>query len=162
MNEPAWVSAARKYIGLTETAGAGTTPTISRWLVNLKAWWQDDATPWCGVFAAECMKEAQIALPKVWYRALGWLDWGVPILKPVLGCVVVYVRVGGGHVGFVVGKDVQGRIMTLGGNQGDKVSIVPFDPARVAGYRWPLSVPLPTEELPLLASNGVPVSHNEA
>ncbi len=162
MNEQKWVVLARKYLGTSEVHGSGTSPLIRTWLTGLKAWWSDDETPWCGTFVAAVLKESGLALPKRWYRALGWLDWGVPLLHPVPGCIVVYSRKGGGHVGFVLGRDSQGRVITLGGNQGDRVSIAPFDPARVAGYRWPSAVPLPTTALPLLASNGEPTSNNEA
>lgn len=41
---------------------------------------------------------------------------------------------------FVVGKDKQGRILGLGGNQGNAVSIVPFNLADIDGYYWPSNV----------------------
>jgi len=40
-----------------------------------------------------------------------------------------------GHVGFFAGWGTDGRIMILGGNQGDTVSIAPFDVSRVLGIR---------------------------
>jgi predicted glycosyl hydrolase (DUF1957 family) len=69
-----------------------------------------------------------------------------------------------GHVGFVVGIDVKARLMVLGGNQRDKVSIAPFD-REVLGYRWPMGVPeVPRDywELPLLDADGQPASEDEA
>lgn len=56
---------------------------------------------------------------------------------PAYGCIAVKSRQGGGHVFFVVGKDAKGRILGLGGNQGDTVSIVPFNSADIDGYFWP-------------------------
>lgn len=162
MSEPAWVTIARADIGTQEVPGKQTAPAITRWLIGLNAWWRDDETPWCGVFVAHCMREAGIARPKSWFRALGWLEWGVTLKDPVPGCVVIYQRTGGGHVGFLLGENAHGSYMTLGGNQGNSVSIVPIDPLRAVGYRWPVAVPVPTEKLPLLASNGQPVSNNEA
>ena len=80
----------------------------------------------------------------------------------MVGCVVVYERKGGGHVGFVVGKDQKGNLMTLGGNQGDRVSVLPFEQSRALGYRWPSNYPIiPTEPLPLVSSDGF-VSKKEA
>ena len=38
---------------------------------------------------------------------------------------------------FVVGKNAKGQILGLGGNQGNTVSIVPFNPADIDGYYWP-------------------------
>lgn len=160
-SEPAWLQFARKDIGLRELPGAPTEPRIARWLSNLGAWWRDDATPWCGVAVAAWMQQANVPLPKHWYRARAWLDWGV-IVGPAVGAVVVYERKGGGHVGLVVGTDAAGNIMTLGGNQGDAVNIRPFARSRVLGYRWPAGVPAIRESrLPLLASNGQ-LSQNEA
>lgn len=162
MTDPAWIAVARRYVGTTEVKGSGTSPVIRKWLTSLKAWWTDDETPWCGTFVASCMKEAGMPIPKAWYRALAWLDWGVPVHSPFVGCVVIYSRLGGGHVGFVVGRDEHDRLLTLGGNQGDRVSIAPFDRSRALGYRWPASLPFFAAELPLLASNGQPSSHQEA
>lgn len=137
MTEPKWLVHARTYLGVAEIPGKATAPIISRWLRELKSIWSDDETPWCGVFVGAVMRECGLPLPKHWYRARDWLNWGDRIDAPLLGCVVVYERGGGGHVGFVVGKDKLGRIITLGGNQGNRVSIAPFDPMRVLGYRWP-------------------------
>lgn len=160
--EPVWLAIARGDIGLRELPGAPTAPRIATWLKNLKAWWNDDETPWCGVAVAAWMQACDIALPKHWYRAKGWLEWGRELVTPAVGCVVVFERTGGGHVGLVVGISEVGYLMVLGGNQGDEVSIRAFDKSRVIGYRWPPSHPLPTDRtLPLLASNSG-VSRNEA
>jgi uncharacterized protein (TIGR02594 family) len=159
--EPAWLRIARDDIGTRETRGAMTTPKIAGWLLRLRAWWRDDETPWCGVAVAAWMQAAGLALPKHWYRARAWLDWGVRLAGPALGCVVVFQRPGGGHVGLVVGIDAQHRLMVLGGNQGDAVNIRPFDQSRVLGYRWPAEASRDRGELPLLASTG-PASRNEA
>lgn len=168
MTELPWISVARKYIGLREIKGPSNSSTITRWLEQLKAWWRDDETPWCGVYVGHCMKESSRALPQHWYRAIAWLDTGTELDSPAYGCIVVFSRVGGGHVGFVVGRDQLGNIMVLGGNQADAVNIKPFAPSRVTGYRWPAlengqkKVPsLDRYNLPLLTSDGR-TSSNEA
>lgn len=152
--DPRWLTLARADLGVAEVPGKGTAPVISRWLLNLKAWWQDDETPWCGVAVAHWMRDSGIPLPKHWYRAKGWLDWGVPLAKPLVGCVVVFEREGGGHVGIVVGRDQSGFLMVLGGNQGNRVSIMPFSALRVVGYRWPKDELFYDEPLPLVKSFG--------
>ena len=93
--------------------------------------------------------------------------------EPAYGCIVTFTRDGGGHVGFVVGKDKHGNLMVLGGNQSNMVSIAPFQRSRVTGYYWPstwdaktktraISAPLASRyDLPLLNSDGR-VSTNEA
>lgn len=154
--EPAWLVEARLHIGVKEIKGSVHNSVIAEWLNRLKAWWADDETPWCGVFAAHCMRTAGFAIPRYWMRAKAWLDWGCRINKPAHGCVVVFDRIGGGHVGFVVGSDRCGNLMVLGGNQGDAVSIKPFPRERVVGYRWPCEpscVP-PDYSLPVVDSDG--------
>lgn len=149
---PPWLANAEKHVGLAEIPGKDTAPTIRRWLLALKAWWQDDETPWCGVYVAEAMREAGMPLPQHWYRAKGWLDWGYKLDAPVFGCVVIFEREGGGHVGFAVGRNADGRLLVLGGNQGNRVSVAPFDQSRVIGYRWPL-VGIRFARLPLPVTN---------
>lgn len=161
--EPPWIVTARGHIGVAETPGKATTPIIARWLRTLEAWWDDDATPWCGVFAAACLRESGMALPRHWYRALAWANWGTPLERPVVGAVAVFSRAGGGHVGFVVGADDAGRLLVLGGNQGDRVSVAPFDRDRLVALRWPAGVRLPRSSVvPVVSAAGVASSTREA
>lgn len=138
MMDPAWLADARAHVGLREVYGAPTEPTIQKWLTTLGAWWRDDETPWCGTFVAGILKPHGFDLPKHWYRAKGWLDWGMKLEQPELGCIVVFERQGGGHVGFVTGRDRLGNLVVLGGNQGDAVNERSFSKDRVLGYRWPI------------------------
>lgn len=151
MDNYSWMDEARFHLGLAEVPGARHNTTIQSWLMRLGAWWRDDETPWCGVFVAYCLRYSGHAVPKLWMRAREWATWGVPLAAPIQGCVVVFERPGGGHVGFVAGIDQRGRLMVLGGNQGNRVSIAPFDPARVIAYRWPAEVPVPPKRpLPVI------------
>lgn len=159
--EPAWLTEARRHIGLREIPGAKHNSVIIGWLESLRAWWKDDETPWCGTFVAHCMQVAGQPLPKFWMRAKDWLNWGVSIPAPLVGCVVVFEREGGGHVGLIVGKDARGNLMVLGGNQGNALSIAAFDPKRVAGYRWPDKKTPMLASLPIMAGTGK-LSTNEA
>lgn len=162
-----WVTEARKFVGLAEVLGKAHNPTIQNWLRTLSAWWSDDETPWCGTFVAHCLRETGRDVPKNWFRALSWVDAGTRLDTPAFGCIVVFSRVGGGHVGFVVGRDRQGNLMVLGGNQGNKVSIARFDKSRVAAYIWPSeagSLKTPNKDrfnLPYLVAGGA-LSTNEA
>lgn len=161
MVEYSWMDEARFYLGLAEIPGVRHNATIQSWLLRLGAWWRDDETPWCGVFVAHCLRYSGHDVPPLWMRARAWAAWGRPIGGPVYGCVVVFERAGGGHVGFVAGIDPRGRLMVLGGNQGNRVSIAPFDPARVLAYRWPAGLPVPDKRaLPVIKSAG-PVSEDE-
>lgn len=145
--DPLWLAAARRYIGVAEIPGKDTAPVISRWLKRLGAWWDEDATPWCGTFVAACLDDVGLPRPQHWYRARAYLDYGTRIPAPVMGAITVFARTGGGHVGFAVGRNEHGALMILGGNQGDRVSIAAFDPARVLGYVWPEGAPLSSQPL---------------
>ena len=168
MSELSWIREARKHIGLREIKGGKHNPLILSWLQNLLAWWANDEVPWCGVFTAECLRVGQRALPKHWYRASDYLNWGTRLDSPCYGCVVVFTRQGGGHVGFGVGEDKLGTLWVLGGNQSDAVSIAPFSIGRVSGYRWPPSAtgaamsPDPSRYTLLILSSSGRVSSNES
>ena len=161
-----WIVEARRYVGMAEIPGKQHNPTIQNWLRTLKAWWSDDETPWCGTFVAYCCRVAGRAVPKDWFRALAWADAGERLTAPAYGCIAVFNRAGGGHVGFVVGRDRDGNLMILGGNQGNKVSIARFAKDRVVAYIWPSNGAQnqPAQDryrLPVLAGNGE-FSTNEA
>ena len=162
-----WTAEARKFVGMAEIPGKAHNPTIQNWLRRLAAWWSDDETPWCGTFVAHCLRESGRDIPKDWFRALSWVDAGAHLDEPAFGCIVVFSRVGGGHVGFVVGRDHEGHLMVLGGNQGNKVSIARFDKSRVAAYVWPAEAGVAMRpnrgrfNLPYLLASGA-LSTNEA
>lgn len=161
--EPAWLIEARRHIGVREIKGPAHNSRIVGWLDELKAWWHEDETPWCGTFVAHCMKVAGYPLPKYWMRAKDWLNWGESLACPAVGAIVVFTRDGGGHVGIVIGKDKDGNLLVLGGNQGDMVKISPFAMSRVAGFRVPkgYNIPAGNLQLPVLASHQQ-LSTNEA
>ena len=158
---PPWLQAAGADLGLRELPGAPTAPRITSWLQRLGAWWADDEMPWCGTACAAWMQAAGIAPPAAWYRARAWAEWGQPLTVPVLGCIVVFERTGGGHVGLVVGIEPGGRLLVLGGNQGDRVCIAPFDRSRVLAYRWPVGRADLQAALPVMLSAAAS-SANEA
>ena len=137
-----WMVEAKKYVGLKEIPGAKHNSTILNWLKELKAWWSEDESPWCGVYVGHCFKSCGLAIPKYYMRAKAWADgWGIKIDKPIPGCVVVFERTGGGHVGIVTGINSKGNLIVLGGNQGNMVKYSPFDTSRVVGYFVPKDYP---------------------
>ena len=159
MTDPIWLAAARADVGQRETLGPNDSPWIRRMLEKLGAKWLL-GQPWCGGAVAVWMQASGFSIPTHWYRARACADWGHRLERPVHGCVVVFSRTGGGHVGLVVGEDAAGRLAVLGGNQGDAVNIRAFDRARVLAYRWP-----PGRELPRfteLAQASAPQTTGEA
>lgn len=157
-----WVNEAKKFIGLKEIKGDADAPEIVKMWADIKnSGIKDDETPWCAAFVGACLERSGIKSTRSG-GSQSYLNWGDALHRPVKDCIVIFKRNGGGHVGFVVGKDDKGNIMVLGGNQADAVNIKAFDPARVVGYRFPSGIARsPHSELPLLASNGE-LSSNEA
>lgn len=165
MNDPAWIAAAKAYLGLKEVKGPHHNPHILKWWKDIGAPFKEDSVPWCGGFVGGVLSEVGIKPVAGGASAKAWLKLPVKIDKPAVGCVVVFHRPpnpSSGHVGFVVGKDQHGNLMVLGGNQGDAVNIKPFALSRVAGYRWPGVYPYEERfKLPVVNSDGK-LSSNEA
>lgn len=97
----------------------------------------------CAAFVGACLEKVGIVSTR-FESAASYMDWGRPLAYPIDGCIVVFTRKGGGHVGFCVGTNMAGDLLILGGNQSDAVNIRAFPRARVTGYRWPLAVPVPS------------------
>lgn len=163
--EPTWIKFARSQIGQREIKGSKHNPFIvGIWSAVGAGWFKDDETPWCAGFVAWSLKQADIKIlgPATVARAKAWADFGVRLNAPAYGCLVIFERDGGGHVGFVVGVDQKGNLMVLGGNQNDMVKISPFSRDRVIAYRWPTIYPHADRfKLPVLTSDGK-LSTNEA
>lgn len=149
ITEQQWVKEARKHIGLAEIKGPQHNPEIVQMWKDIKRGGiKDDETPWCSAFVGSMLERVGIKSSR-FESARSYLEWGVKLDKPVPGCIVVFTRQGGGHVGFAVGKTASGDLLILGGNQSDAVNIKAFPVSRVSGYRWPAGVDIPSEELPV-------------
>lgn len=177
-----WMLLASSLRGTEEIPGPKTSGVIAGMLKGLHAWWGDDETPWCGVFAAHCLQESGLPKAKQWWRAKGWVGFGVTIPLDIgvrsipYGALVVLNRPprdADGHVGFFdratyFSTGSGNGVSLLAGNQGNKVCSASFPKERVAYWCWP-GPPLPVSIAPLLIAlaNGqgmkpVPVSTGEA
>jgi uncharacterized protein (TIGR02594 family) len=165
--DPAWLATARASLGLREAPGPANNATIIGWARKLGTklvgmFYNADSVPWCGLFVAHCMAQNGLTPPPVPVRAKSWAEWGARLqfsrLSP--GAVLVFVREGGGHVGFYVGEDAT-HFHVLGGNQGDCVSIARLPKQRCIAARWPRGVPVLGAPVKL-TSAGAPVSAGEA
>ena len=157
--DPQWLAIARPLIGLHEIKGAKHSPEIlDMWRAIKRSGIQSDEVPWCAAFVGACLERAGIKSSR-FESAASYLTWGVRLDVPAHGCIVVFSRDGGGHVGFVVGLDPTGKLLVLGGNQGDQVCIKAFAQDRVTGYRWPVDVPI--NAAPLLLGEAE-ISYSEA
>lgn len=143
MSTPAWILEARRHIGVREIPGAKHEPLIVQmWKAIKRGGIKDDETPWCAAFVGFCLENVGIVSSR-FESAKSYLTWGQKLDGPAPGCIVVFTRDGGGHVGFLEGLTIDGRLLVLGGNQGNEVNIRAFPEDRVSGYRWPLAIPRP-------------------
>lgn len=137
-DEPEWLKIARRELGTTEIPGSKDNPRIVEYHTACALHATDDETPWCSAFVNWCLRKAG----KTGTRnamARSFLEWGTKMDRPRIGCIVVFSRgaAPAGHVAFCVGIDGD-RIKVLGGNQGNKVSIVSSSTVSVLSYRWPV------------------------
>lgn len=169
-NEPAWLIEAKKHEGVAEIPGPASNAWINAMWLALPggAWfWKtykadDSKLPWCGAFIAYCMQACGLSFPKLYASAKAWTGWGSKLSAPIVGCIVVFERPGGGHVGLVVGRTASGNLMVLGGNQRDGVRVSEFSRDRVVGYYWPAEVPLPIYTALIMLPSTGEISRNEA
>lgn len=158
--EPVWLAEGRGWIGVAEIPGPQNNSKIVEMRRKLGSWMLNDDDPWCGDFVAHCMQVAGQQFPKTWYRAKDWEDWGEKCPAQV-GAVGVKSRVGGGHVFLIVGETPDKRFYkALGGNQGNRVSVMDILKAETYAVRWPVGVPQPLLPLPVMAPGTI--SKNEA
>jgi uncharacterized protein (TIGR02594 family) len=155
-----WLAEARKHIGLTETKGTVHNPEIVQFWKDIKRGGiKDDETPWCAAFVGAMLERVGVQSTR-FESAKSYLAWGQLLMMPVVGCIVIFTRQGGGHVGFAVGRDKVGNLLVLGGNQGDAVNVKAFPLSRCSGYRWPNGLAVPVDPLPLLSDTAL--SNGEA
>jgi uncharacterized protein (TIGR02594 family) len=166
--EPVWLREARRFMGLMEIAGARSNPTIMGWAKAAGGWiasyFNNDDIPWCGLFMAHIMGATlpNERLPSNPLAAKSWAKFGRPLNVPSLGCVLVFSRSGGGHVGLYVGETMT-AYRVLGGNQSNSVSLTWIDKERLVegGMRWPTTVTPPIGIRVMLKADGAPLSKNE-
>jgi hypothetical protein len=142
---------------------------------ELSAWLRSDGPtlgdprklPWCGDAVETAVFNALPEEPRFEnpYWARNWGAFGVPC-DPVYGAIVVFKRGSGGHVGFLVGKNLDGTLLRVrGGNQGDAVNDTWIRSSRLLddGMRWPSTWTTRDQRpLPILNPKGATISQNEA
>lgn len=149
-----WMREAARIMGWHERAD---NKRLRNWLASDGHALGDPAVfPWCGDFVETAIR---LALPKEGipanpYWALNWRKFGIPC-RPTQGAVASITRNGGGHVALIVGQDA-GRYFCLGGNQSNRVSVVPIEKSRfvAASFRWPKTFPEQTIYLPHMTVAG--------
>ncbi len=105
---------------------------------------QVDETPWCACFVAWCLGRAGQPAIGMTPGAQGWMNFGVPLLKPRMGAIAVVYKKGasaattssGYHVAFYLRGPALAPTL-VGGNQGNRVCAKDFRGWSVKAYRWP-------------------------
>lgn len=137
--QPPWLEAAWRELGEREAKGGRPNPRIvSLYRDAGHPGIKSDATAWCAAFVGACLERTAMASTRS-LLARSYLDWGSPIAEFRLGAVAVLSRTSDpalGHVGFLIGETGD-KLLLLGGNQSDSVSVAAFDRRRLLGMRWP-------------------------
>lgn len=163
-----WLSVARKYIGVTEIPGPASNPTIIGWARKLggwvASWFVADSTPWCALYVNAVLQESGLPMSgtgAALVRAKSFLTYGTPLDAPALGCIMVFDRAGGGHVGFYLGETLK-AYRILSGNQSNAVSETWIAQDRCLAMRWPPGVPAPAVGRKFLRPDAQPLSKDES
>lgn len=139
MPAPPWMDIAWAELGQREAPGAATNARIAAYFRDAgHAEVRDDETAWCSAFVGAALERAGLASTRS-LMARSYLDWGVPIATPDPGAITVLSRgtdPATGHVGFLVGLTAS-KVILLGGNQYDAVTVEAFDRTRLLGFRLP-------------------------
>lgn len=141
MIKPPWLVAAYKELGTAEKPGVDHNIKILAYHLETTLKATDDETPWCSAFVCAMLEWNGIPSTRS-ARARSWLDWGMAVDAPQLGCICILWRGRPegpmGHVGFYVGES-ETHVRLLGGNQSNKVCVAAYSKERLLGYRWPTS-----------------------
>jgi uncharacterized protein (TIGR02594 family) len=140
---PLWLVVAEREMatGIDEIPGTGNNPRILEYHLTTTlpgSMASQDETPWCSSFVNWSFVQAGIRGTNS-AGARSWLKWGEPIDRPKRGAVTVFSRGSNqalGHVGFYWEQSGD-RILVLGGNQGNQVSIKGYQKKDLLGFRWP-------------------------
>lgn len=170
ISRPLWLQAGMPLIGIEEHRNADE---IIEWAEDeggsIARDYKTTSTAWCSLFENHLLTKAGLKGTETLWA----LDWNADLMKQRIGVrwpgvqlpdyavggIAPMTRAGGGHVITIVGKDKNGLIVGLGGNQNDAVNLRSFQPGRLnRGIWWPESAPPPKvyglANLPVIRSDG--------
>jgi uncharacterized protein (TIGR02594 family) len=157
---PPWLNTMRAITGLTETPGDADNSKILAMadyiarkypeMASYCAQYNHDSIAWCGLCAAFCCATADVRPPFgatdtdkfLWAQSFAYDPGFVEIADPILGCIIVMTRSGGGHVTLWEGE-TNGSNKCRGGNQSDAVNVSNYSKSDVIKYVWPKGAPMP-------------------
>lgn len=138
---------AQRFIGLREVSGVVSNPQVLAMLRVVDPTVKDDGIAWCSAFTNYIAWALNLPRSNS-LAARSWLGVGtpVPIAQATPGFDVVIFKRGQppqpgpevlkaqGHVAFFAGLEGD-RVLAVGGNQGDAVSLAHFHVGDVLGVR---------------------------
>ena len=146
---PPWLELARAEakVGRKEILGVQHNAQIVNYGEAVSLNITDDEIPWCSNFINWLFMELDMERTAS-ARARSWLEWGIPLCEPAMGCVVILKRGPGnqpgkdviaapGHVGLLTDMLEPDSVTLLGGNQSNQVCERTYSLDRVLDYRWP-------------------------
>jgi len=126
---PAAYNMAKKYIGLHERKN--TRALRNSLGVNPRN------LPWCGAFVRLVHKRIGKPIPKGYLASVNWRNVGrsVSLRNARRGDVVILRTKVGNHVGFYAGRNKNGSVRILGGNQSNMVKVSNFLASSIRSIR---------------------------
>lgn len=164
---PKMLKEAIRHYGTLEHPGRGSNASIMSWAkeVGVSGWYTDDDIPWCGLFVGIVASRAGYPFSSAkLLAARQWNTWGNPVPKgeEMLWDVLVFVRPGGGHVGFYVGENSTSYLV-FGGNQSNAVGFAWVAKSRLLGARRPVyKIGQPANVRKIMLTGSGELSKNEA
>lgn len=162
---PKVIKEALSLLGTKEIPGQKHNQQILDWAkeLGLGRVYSNDEIPWCGLFAGVVVKRAGFDVVKDPLWARNWANFGNKQTIAMLGDILVFSRASGGHVGFYVAED-KDCYHVLGGNQGNKVSIVRIEKTRCISINrcpWKIKQPDNVRQIKVKVIKGI-ISRDES
>ena len=134
----AMLEAALGEYGVAEIKGSKHNPRILQYAKDVGMnWVKTDETAWCSIFMNWVVAQTGLKGTKK-PNARSWLTWGIETNDPKPGDLVVFWREKRtswkGHVAMFI-RETETHVYVLGGNQGNRVCIMPYPKYRVLDYR---------------------------
>lgn len=176
---PKMIKEAVPFLGMKEIKGTKSEPRLMEVAkeIGVADIYKNDDTSWCAVIHNGIAKRAgkSIGYKKDKFdllRALKFQEYGVGLFpddwevlhkkEAMFGDTMIFLRPGGGHVGFYIGEN-DTHYYIMGGNQNDMYSFTRLAKYRLVAVRRPkYKTTPPSVKKYILTDNGVPVTTNEA
>lgn len=152
---PPWMAELHRRMGLHEVRDKSKLIDflkIGKFLGN------PSELPWCGDAVESPIAKTLPSepLPANPFWAQGWAKFGIEAPGPIVGAIgVIRWTETTGHVGVVAGVE-RDRIVLLGGNQQNAITLASFPKDKFIAYRWPSTFPI--RQYPALRGTAMSIS----